>query len=108
MPPVQSTPTSPVSSDHAGGGGTNTHVGESKAKAPLQQQTTLHGSPSKWKTAGKPASSSTSTMNEERSSLLYDEEDTKRKAEMEGYLKAPEEKKKKRRAKQESSGESNG
>jgi len=94
MPPVQSTPTSDESSKAVGGQGTNTHVGESKAKEPSQHNTTQPMLATKWKpgSALPPESSSTSTTKKEPSSLPcdeeYKEEVVQRKHELEGYLEA--------------------
>ncbi|CAB9507024.1 expressed unknown protein [Seminavis robusta] len=94
MPPVQSTPTSDESSKAVGGQGTNTHVGESKAKEPSQHNTTQPVLPIKWKpgSALPSESSSTSTTKKEPIFLPCEDEEYKevvqRKHELEGYLEA--------------------
>jgi hypothetical protein len=87
-------PISRIFRERGDGQGENTRVGESKEKVALSQHTTLPGSPSKWKTAGNLASLSTSTRNEEPSSLTCEDEGSKRKDEMEGFLEEPKNKKK--------------
>jgi hypothetical protein len=94
MPPVQSTPTSDVSSKAVGGQGTNTHVRDLEAKEPSQHNTMQPMLLTKWKlgSALSLESSSTSAMKKEPSSLLcdeeYKEEVVQRKHELEGYLEA--------------------
>lgn len=107
MPLVLSTQTLHESLEAAGGQGTNTPFGESKAKEPSMHKTMQTTSPTSWKPASAPPpeSSSTSTTNKDSNSLLCEDEEefkqeaVQRKHELEGHVEAQKMEPKKKKTK---------